>query len=102
VCESGRSALSRKFWVHAKGDFVGVAVEDIDADQETTGAYMAAGGEIRVKSRSKIPLGHKIALRDIRKGEKVIEYGEVIGVATKGIVRGDHVHTQNLKTLRWT
>ena len=45
--------------------------------------------------------GHKIALRDIGSGEKVIEYGTVIGAATKKIRAGEHVHTHNLKTLRW-
>ncbi len=93
--------MNKKFWVHAKGDFVGVAVEDIEAGQDVTGAYMTGGGEVTVKSRSNVPLGHKIALRDVKKGEKVIEYGEVIGAATKDIAQGEHVHTQNLKTLRW-
>ncbi len=93
--------MNKKFWVHEKGDYVGVAVEDISAGQEVTGAYMKGGGEVAVKSRSNIPLGHKIALKDVKKGEKVIEYGEIIGAATKDISKGEHVHTQNLKTLRW-
>ncbi len=90
-----------KFWVHAKNDYVGVAVDDIGANEEVSGAFMDGEGEVRVKSRSIIPLGHKIALRDVKRGEKVIEYGEVVGSATKEISKGDHVHTHNVKTLRW-
>ena len=39
-----------------------------------------------------VDLGHKIALRDIQRGEAVIKYGNLIGYATKDIRRGDHVH----------
>jgi len=91
----------KKFWVHAKGDHVGVAVADIEVGEEVGGAFMDGSGEVRVKSREKIPLGHKIALKDLAKGEKVVEYGETIGATTKQVSKGDHVHTHNLKTLRW-
>lgn len=43
--------------------------------------------------------GHKIALYDIAKGEKIIKYGFPIGEATGDIARGASVHTHNLKTL---
>ncbi len=45
-----------------------------------------------------IATGHKSALCDISKGEKVIKYGFPIGVATCDIKKGDKVHTDNLKT----
>ena len=45
-----------------------------------------------------IPAGHKIALRPIAAGAKVIKYGAPIGVATRPIRRGSWVHTHNLKT----
>ena len=93
--------VSRKFWVHAKDDYVGVAVDDIVPAEDVTGVFMDTGKEISLKSRDEVPLGHKIALRDIGSGEKVIEYGTVIGAATKKIRAGEHVHTHNLKTLRW-
>ena len=44
-------------------------------------------------------MGHKIALRDIAKGEPVIKYGFPIGEATEDIPAGGHVHTHNLHTL---
>jgi len=40
--------------------------------------------------------GHKIATRPIADGEKVIRYGQVIGVASCGIAPGEHVHVHNL------
>ena len=42
--------------------------------------------------------GHKYALRDIKKGENVIKYGNPIGHATEDIKKGEHVHSHNLKT----
>lgn len=37
---------------------------------------------VRLTATDKIPAGHKFALRDIAKGEYVIKYGEIIGMAT--------------------
>jgi altronate hydrolase len=42
--------------------------------------------------------GHKYALRDIKKGEDIIKYGNPIGHATEDIKAGEHVHTHNVKT----
>lgn len=42
--------------------------------------------------------GHKVALRDIQKGENIIKYGFPIGHATKPIQKGEQVHTHNLAT----
>lgn len=45
-----------------------------------------------------IPAGHKTAIKDIKAGEPVIKYGEVIGRATKDIKEGEWVHSHNLKS----
>jgi altronate hydrolase len=45
-----------------------------------------------------IELGHKVALKDIKAGEPIIKYDNLIGLATSDISRGDHVHTHNIKT----
>lgn len=42
--------------------------------------------------------GHKVARRDIEKGEKVMKYGFSIGIATERIPAGEHVHSHNLRT----
>ena len=46
-----------------------------------------------------LPMGHKVALRTIRKGEPVIKYDFPIGEATEDIPEGAHIHTHNLHTL---
>jgi altronate hydrolase len=46
-----------------------------------------------------IPAGHKIALKPIVAGERVIKYGCPIGAATEAIQAGAWVHTHNLRTL---
>jgi altronate dehydratase len=40
--------------------------------------------------------GHKIAARPIAEGEKVLRYGQTIGIATRAIAPGAHVHVHNL------
>ncbi len=43
-----------------------------------------------------VPRGHKLALRSIPAGEAIVKYGQIIGVASKAIAPGAHVHTQNV------
>ncbi len=45
-----------------------------------------------------IPAGHKIAVRPIAEDEPIIKYGLPIGMATRAIAAGEHVHTHNLRT----
>ncbi|MPN58021.1 Galactarate dehydratase (L-threo-forming) [bioreactor metagenome] len=47
-----------------------------------------------------VPYGHKIAVRDIKAGEDILKYGEVIGRATDDIQKGAHVHVHNVESLR--
>ncbi len=47
---------------------------------------------------SAIGFGHKIAIKPIKAGEKILKYGLPIGSATKDIAAGEHVHVQNLQT----
>ena len=93
--------MEKKFLVHAKQDSVGVAVADIEGGEEVEGTFMDSGGKVSLKSQDAVPLGHKIALTAIKKGEKVVEYGEAIGVATESIQKGGHVHVHNIRSLRW-
>lgn len=44
------------------------------------------------------PRGHKIALRNIAKGDPVVKYGFPIGRATQDIAEGEWVHSHNLAT----
>ena len=47
-----------------------------------------------------VPYGHKIAVRDIARGEGIIKYGESIGRASADIRKGEYVHIPNLEALR--
>lgn len=53
---------------------------------------------VRLTDGPTVPAGHKYALSDIKKGEYVFKYGEVIGRATEDIKKGEWVHTHNLKS----
>jgi altronate hydrolase len=63
---------------------------------------IAGGTEVDgVKVASDVPAGHKIATRAIPAGATVLKYGYPIGVATRDISPGEHVHSHNLSsTLR--
>jgi altronate dehydratase len=45
-----------------------------------------------------IPVGHKIALKDIKRGEPVLKYSVVIGAASEDIKKGSWVHLHNMKS----
>lgn len=75
-------------------DDVAVALADL-----TSGETISMAGS-DVVLRSDVPFGHKFALRDIGKGQHVIKYGEVIGVAGTHIPAGEHVHVHNLWSMR--
>ncbi len=91
----------RHFLLHDARDNVGVAVVDVKSGQDLTGAVLNDGAALHLKARQDIPLGHKIALKDLRVGDTVIKYGQDIGKVVADIHAGDHVHVHNLKTKRW-
>ncbi len=87
--------------MHEHDDDVGVAVVDLKKGA-TAGAVTLEGKPAgSVKLRDNVPLGHKVAMRDIGKERAVIKYGRQIGKAVQAIEKGAHVHTHNLKTMRW-
>ena len=43
-----------------------------------------------------IQAGHKVAVHTIKKGEKILKYGQIIGYAIKTIPVGSHVHIHNV------
>jgi hypothetical protein len=45
-----------------------------------------------------IAIGHKVAARDIRAGEKVYKCGVPIGSAKEKVPAGGHIHLHNLKS----
>ena len=47
-----------------------------------------------------IPLGHKVAIYEIKAGEDILKYSESIGVASELIRPGQHVHVHNMESQR--
>ena len=90
------------FVVHDKTDSVGVVVvETVKPQTEMTGWVMETDETIKIKALDAIPIGHKVALTDIGKGDTVLKYGHSIGKAVSDIGKGRHVHVHNLKTTKW-
>ncbi|MBC7114483.1 MAG: UxaA family hydrolase [Archaeoglobi archaeon] len=78
-------------------DNVATAIDDIEEGERIA----VKNDEIfEIEAAQQIPFGHKIALRDISRGDSIIKYGEVIGRATADIRRGEHVHVHNVESLR--
>lgn len=61
-------------------------------------AVLAGGDGKKIRVRERIPVGHKIALREIKAGEPVVKYGVPIGGAVADIPAGCWVHLHNMKS----
>ena len=90
------------FLVHNAKDNVGVVVvEGLKTGTEMLGVNTESDTTLKLKANADIPIGHKVALKPLKKGDTVIKYGEDIGRMVADAVAGEHVHVQNLKTKRW-
>lgn len=77
-----------------KNDNVAVVLDDVKEDE----LIMIKGldEQVRVTSLNNIELAHKIAIKKIPKGQPILKYGEVIGLAVTDIEVGSHVHIHNI------
>lgn len=90
------------FVVHDEQDSVGVVVvEGAKAGQTLTGWIMEQDSELEIRARQDIPIGHKVAIAALKKGDTVIKYGVDIGRVVADIEAGEHAHVHNIKTKRW-
>lgn len=88
--------------VHDHKDNVGVVVvEGLKAGTDMLCVITEDNSDFRLTSRHDVPIGHKVALVDLKVGDTVIKYGQDIGKVVAPIARGEHVHVHNLKTKRW-
>ena len=88
--------------IHDEKDNVGVVViEKITVNQECNCWIMENDKSTKIQSRNEIPLGHKIAMTDLKEGDTILKYGHDIGKVVKGIKKGEHVHVHNVKTKKW-
>lgn len=94
--------MTTLFIVHEPGDSVGViVVEGVKKGDKLNGWIMDGDSDIQITTLDDIPIGHKIALKDLNVGDTVIKYGTDIGRVVKPIKRGEHLHVHNVKTKRW-
>lgn len=55
-------------------------------------------GDVWIRLTTALGLGHKVAAREIRAGEKIIKCHVPIGSSTRDIAIGEHVHLHNIKS----
>ena len=82
-------------YVHAsEKDNLVTCVRELKAGEHV----LVDGREIEVKED--IPKFHKLAVAEIRRGEAVYKYGEVMGVASRDIHVGEWAHIHNIDSTR--
>ncbi len=62
----------------------------------SAGEIVTAAGEKPVRVVDDVPVGHKLARRDLAPGALVHKYGQIIGALTVAVPCGGHIHTHNL------
>jgi len=79
-------------------DNVASVMEEVSSGDDV----VAQGGieTLLLRAVDKIPFGFKVATVDIRQGDPVIKYGEVIGRASNNIQKGTLVHIHNIEGAR--
>ena len=106
-CPFAYPSISRRISVihcvlHEEQDSVAVVVvEGIKAGQDMTALILDDDRTITIKANADIPIGHKVAVKDMAEGDTVIKYGTDIGKVVAPIAIGDHAHVHNIKTKRW-
>lgn len=88
--------------VHDPKDNVGVVVvEGLKAGTDMLCVITGNDSSFHLRAAQDVPIGHKVALKDLRSGDTAIKYGEDIGRMVADVAKGGHVHVHNLKTKRW-
>ena len=84
--------------IHDEKDNVGVVViEKITPNQDCNCWIMENDKSAKIQSKSEIPLGHKIAMLDLKEGDTILKYDHDIGKVVKNIKRGENVNVRNVK-----
>ena len=93
--------MKKGILLHEADDDVGVAAMDLKAGEEIQAVTLDGAPVAPIKLVDDVPLGHKVAMRDMAEKKHILEYGSEIGYASTAIVKGAHVHVHNIKSLRW-
>ena len=91
--------MKRAIVMDAK-DNVATALTRIESGDTVMIASSSQNKVCEIKVTEVIPFGHKLAIAAIRKGDKVIKYGELIGRASRDIGPNDYVHIDNVESNR--
>jgi (2R)-sulfolactate sulfo-lyase subunit alpha len=78
-----------------------VVVEGLTAGTRARGVITADDSSFEIDVKADVPIGHKVALKDLSEGDTAIKYGQDIGRFVAPVEAGGHVHVHNLKTKRW-
>lgn len=84
--------VTRSIWRCHPTDTVAVALRDLRAGETVR------PGVAMITVAGEVPQGHKIALKVHSPGDPVLKYGASIGIASRAIAAGEHVHSHNLVT----
>ncbi|GJD59503.1 UxaA family hydrolase [Methylobacterium dankookense] len=99
---SGEGRTNPHLLAHSPQDNVAVAViEGLKAGTAAFGVITEDNTTFDVDVHHDIPIGHKVALTDLKAGDTAIKYGQDIGKVIKDVAKGEHVHVHNVKTKRW-
>jgi len=93
--------MKKGILLHEADDDVGVTAMDLKAGQVVQAVTLEGDPVAQIELVDDVPLGHKVSMRDMASQKHIIEYGRPIGYAAMEIVAGAHVHTHNIKSLRW-
>ena len=80
-------------FIDQKDSVVTISAEAHPGD---TVSYLNGGERVEVKVLDNIPIYHKMAIKDVPAGGKVMKYGQLIGIAGSDIKAGQHVHVHNI------
>jgi (2R)-sulfolactate sulfo-lyase subunit alpha len=90
------------FVLHDPRDTVAVVVvEGVKAGTQLKGWVMDEDRMVDLAAKQDIPIGHKVALKDMAVGDTVVKYGIDMGRVVAPIKAGEHAHVHNIKTKRW-
>lgn len=79
-------------------DSVAVALEELE--ENSNASYKTGENIVNVNILQHVPIYHKFSIKDINEGDLIYKYGQVIGRASSNIKKGQHVHSQNLVSIR--
>jgi altronate dehydratase len=85
--------MAQQFLIMNPSDNVAVALVRFNPGDQ----FETPTGSLRICDE--IPIGHKVAIREIPSGDFVFKYGERIGRATSLIRPGAHAHVHNIEDI---